>query len=464
MITPVRKPGPRKLYSLDELLRLRDEIERRYQPYPDPHRPDCYRVPVVSRLHPNMEAIIDAEDLPLIQGKRWNWSPGSHGYGSVVFCAPRNERPPLHQIIMGVQGRKYRVGHLNGDPLDCRRGNLIVRTPAEQKAATRKLRSKNGRACSSRFKGVSLDDGGKWIAMIAVRGTSRYLGRFLSEIDAALAYDAALYELHGRHALLNFPDPAHAERLRRLEPAAKPATVPPPGMVDSDGAAQLLCIPPATWSAWERVGRLPTRGQPAMTLSGKPCILYAVEELSRLQQQFAALAKPYPDPDRPGCYRVPLKSFLDYREAIIDADALSLVEGRNWNWGQRREGIGGGQVIEASINSVYAPLARLVAGVNGNSDARVSHRNVIRWTVAGRTSSCAPSRRSVSAAGRWAPSTVVSTHRGSKVCHGTRNRRSGTLNFRSTGEAGTLVTSRTKSPLPRLTMKPRGSFSVNTLD
>ena len=35
------------------------------------------RVPVCSDKHKGMEALIDAADLPLIQGKRWNWSPGT---------------------------------------------------------------------------------------------------------------------------------------------------------------------------------------------------------------------------------------------------------------------------------------------------------------------------------------------------------------------------------------------------
>src|SRR5688500_2582143 len=45
-------------------------------PYPDPDRPGVVRVPIASRKHPGMEAIIDAADLPLVQGRRWNVSPG----------------------------------------------------------------------------------------------------------------------------------------------------------------------------------------------------------------------------------------------------------------------------------------------------------------------------------------------------------------------------------------------------
>ena len=56
-----------------------------YDPYPDPNRPGVARVPVKTDHHTEMDAIIDAEDLPLVRDKRWNWSPGKPGCpGSVV--------------------------------------------------------------------------------------------------------------------------------------------------------------------------------------------------------------------------------------------------------------------------------------------------------------------------------------------------------------------------------------------
>ena len=144
------KPGRCKIYPADELRRIKEDLDRqaeeesrRLEPYPDPQRPGCWRVPVVSKVH-QMEAIVDAESLPLVQGKRWNWSPGGNGLGTVVLATGGTPRPPLHQIVMGVRGIEHRVAHLNGDPLDCRRENLVVRTHSEQKAATRKVAVKAG--------------------------------------------------------------------------------------------------------------------------------------------------------------------------------------------------------------------------------------------------------------------------------------------------------------------------------
>jgi DNA-binding transcriptional MerR regulator len=377
------KPGRSKIYPREQLERLArehkrqaEEAIRKLQPYPDPQRPGCWRVPVSSEFQEGMEAIVDEESLPLVQGERVNWSMGTSGRGSVVLAVGRTFKP-LHQLIMGVMGRQYRVGHLNGDPLDCRRENLVVRTPSEQKAATRKMLSKRGKPCSSRFKGVHFNpDGRKWSATITVEGKTRQLGRFLSEIDAALAYDAAARELYGPHARLNFADPLDAERLRDLQPPAEVSTFPPPGMVDVDGACQMFAIPVVTWTAWEQQGRMPLSGKEFEIQSGGHCKLYPVEELNRLQETIRDLIKPYPDPQQPNVYRVPLKSYLYYREAIVDAESLPLVEGRHWQWQARSDGVGGGQVI-LSQRGISAPLARFVAEVadTAGMNTRVSHRN-----------------------------------------------------------------------------------------
>ncbi len=369
------------MYSIEELDQVRDAARRLTEPYPDPERPGCWRVTVGCRVDP-LEAIIDEESLPLVQGRRWTWAPGSrHGQGSVVLGGVRGARPPLHQVIMGVRGAKFRVGHLNGDPLDCRRENLVVRTPSEQAVAARKMTSKSGRPCSSRFKGVQcVESGRKWSAQIggkSVGGKVVQLGRFRSEIDAALAYDAAARELHGEHARLNFPDPAEAQRQRALETPVPPlyATFPPPGMVDRDDACNMFGVSLTTWTVWEQKGRIQC-GQFFPLPDDKPgrCKLYPVAELERLREEISLLGKPYPDPDRPGIWRVPLKGYLDYREAMIDAESLPIVAGRNWNWAPRPDAIGGGQVVLATVTGPAEPLARLVVGAT-RSEQRVTHAN-----------------------------------------------------------------------------------------
>lgn len=60
---------------------------------------------------------------------------------------------------------------------------------------------------SSRFRGVSRGKGyRKWVAMIWSGDSNRRIGLFDSELEAALAYDDAAYELRGEFAHLNFPE------------------------------------------------------------------------------------------------------------------------------------------------------------------------------------------------------------------------------------------------------------------
>ncbi|HYE17003.1 MAG TPA: AP2 domain-containing protein [Tepidisphaeraceae bacterium] len=113
--------------------------------------------------------------------------------------------------------------HVNGDPLDCRRANLIVRTVQQRVRNARKRRATNGRPPSSRFKGVFWESWTKkWRACIVVDGRKRSLGRYGDEIAAALAYDEAARKWFGEHARLNFPDGVDAW-LEREWPAKQAA-------------------------------------------------------------------------------------------------------------------------------------------------------------------------------------------------------------------------------------------------
>ena len=203
----VHAGGP-KLYPLAELQRLLEEYGSLAPPYPDPLRRGCYRVPLSGHDIRRKEAIIDAADLPLVEGKGWNWSAGRDGndLGNVVL-AKQGETAPLHRLILDVTDPELSVMHLNGDPLDCRRANLVVRTFSERSAASRKMRFVSGRPCTSRYKGVCwANDRGKWVAQIKVEGRRRQIGRFDDEIAAAEAYDKAARAAWGEHARLNFPD------------------------------------------------------------------------------------------------------------------------------------------------------------------------------------------------------------------------------------------------------------------
>jgi hypothetical protein len=195
------------MYTLAELQAYAEELAKLHKPYADPDRPGVVRVPIRS-WRKRMEALIDADDLHLIEGKHWNYSERSDQYetrGVVILSTTRGRQTPLKQIIAGVRGSRWRIRHANGDFLDCRRENLVVLDIAQQSYGTKKMKMRAGYETTSKYKGVCWDeDRGKWLAQINKEGVHKHLGRFDDEIDAAEAYDNAARELFGEHAFLNF--------------------------------------------------------------------------------------------------------------------------------------------------------------------------------------------------------------------------------------------------------------------
>jgi hypothetical protein len=202
-----RVPGGPKLYKVEDIERLVRECGRFSPPYPDPDRPGVYRVPLSGRDIKRREALIDADALPLIEGGSCSWSTGDVGVGFVSLNSSAGGGGPLRRIIMGITDAGLNVRHVNGDALDCRRANLVVRTIKQRTRNMRKPATHCGQPCTSRFKGVYWHARMKrWRAAIHVARKKRYLGRFHDEIAAAQAYDEAARELFGEHARLNFPD------------------------------------------------------------------------------------------------------------------------------------------------------------------------------------------------------------------------------------------------------------------
>lgn len=64
------------------------------------------------------------------------------------------------------------------------------------------MNKRSNRNSSSKYKGVCWSDG-KWASVIRKDGKNRFLGRFLVEEDAALAYNTAAIEMFGEYANLN---------------------------------------------------------------------------------------------------------------------------------------------------------------------------------------------------------------------------------------------------------------------
>ena len=92
------------------------------------------------------------------------------------------------------------VDHINHDKTNNEVTNLRFATRSQQQQNTRSHKNS-----SSKYKGVHKFRN-KWVSRITIQKESIYLGRFESEIDAAIAYDKKAKELFGDFAFLNFEE------------------------------------------------------------------------------------------------------------------------------------------------------------------------------------------------------------------------------------------------------------------
>ena len=132
-------------------------------------------------------ALVDKSDAARIRARKWTLD--RHGYARHGFKS-------MHREVMSAPDG-VEVDHINGNALDNRRENL--------RFSTRKQNTRNGRAHFdgvSQYRGVSPC---RWRAQICIDGKVREIGRFTTEKEAALAYDAEARRLFGEFARANFP-------------------------------------------------------------------------------------------------------------------------------------------------------------------------------------------------------------------------------------------------------------------
>lgn len=143
-------------------------------------------------------AIIDAADFDKV--RNWKWSalerPGRSPY---AMRQQNNQTIYLHRFLMDAPDG-LEVDHEDGNGLNCRRSNLRIATHQQNMHNY----SKWSKPTSSQFKGVAWDRArSKWRASIKVNRRNKFLGRFDSEVAAAVAYNAGAIRFHGQFAKLN---------------------------------------------------------------------------------------------------------------------------------------------------------------------------------------------------------------------------------------------------------------------
>jgi hypothetical protein len=154
-------------------------------------------------LTKGQRALIDREDLPLVQGRFWyvKGDPDRTHYAMTTVRTKAGwEALSMHRLLLNVLPG-FQVDHRNGNGLDNRRFNIRIATVVDNARNTRIHRdNKVG------FKGVHFDKrNGKFRAHIGLNGRSRYIGSYKTAENAAKAYDEAAIEYFGEFARLNFP-------------------------------------------------------------------------------------------------------------------------------------------------------------------------------------------------------------------------------------------------------------------
>lgn len=145
-------------------------------------------------------AVCDGSDYDKVCGHKWTFQKG---YAAITDNASKPRHTiKMHQVIIPTVPEGMCIDHINGNRLDNRRINLRIVTLAQNTH-----NSKSRTSSTSQYKGVSYDKSrGKWIASIQLQGSTKHLGRFDIEEDAANAYDNAAIEAYGKYAKLNHPE------------------------------------------------------------------------------------------------------------------------------------------------------------------------------------------------------------------------------------------------------------------
>jgi hypothetical protein len=104
------------------------------------------------------------------------------------------------------------VDHKNLNSLDNRKENLRLATHGENMCNRGKRENTSSPYKGARYK-KDCCRRKHWQGMITVAGKRINLGHFLTEVEAARAYDRAAIKFHGEFARLNFPREDYANEI-----------------------------------------------------------------------------------------------------------------------------------------------------------------------------------------------------------------------------------------------------------
>lgn len=158
------------------------------------------------QLTRGFSTLIDAEDFNLISGYSLSVHinpKSSIKYAMAKLKSDKNEwtKTNISRLIMGVTDPELKVDHIDHNGLNNRKYNLRVCSHKENaRNTTSRVNS------TSKYLGVHKPVGSRrFTAAIRPDNKRIFLGKYLNEHDAAMAYDKAALEHYGDFANLNFP-------------------------------------------------------------------------------------------------------------------------------------------------------------------------------------------------------------------------------------------------------------------
>lgn len=150
-----------------------------------------------------MVALVDDSDFERVSQFKWYPAKSRSTFYALTSTKIDGKRIDflLHRFLLGLKRGDPMTDHIDGDGLNCQKFNLRLATNGQNQWNRRK--NKNA---TSQFKGVSYHSArNNWQARIQANGVERFLGCFVTEVDAAVAYDMAARHSFGEFARTNFP-------------------------------------------------------------------------------------------------------------------------------------------------------------------------------------------------------------------------------------------------------------------
>lgn len=146
-------------------------------------------------------ATVDDEDYEkLVAMGKWHGRKKKRTYYARREVGGKNRH--MHSVLMGDTPIGMVIDHIDGDGLNNQKNNLRFATFSQN--ANHRIRKRVG--CTSEYRGVRQTANGRWTSRLKANGVRKALGTFSTEVEAAVAYDAAGVSLLGDFFKPNFPD------------------------------------------------------------------------------------------------------------------------------------------------------------------------------------------------------------------------------------------------------------------